>query len=455
MARWLAAFLKGEDGLSNAASFLLLFPLLLALAFGAAFFGHAAAAKNVAEEAARAGARWLAAHPGDVAGAKLRAADVVLNSFTEVKGVGGGQAPPGALVGRLEKRGGEYYVGGTRVRPASPGVRAQMESLVGRDVAAEGTYGEDPCFVARAATADPPGTRAAVPPGGSATGQPGTQGSQEVGGVDYGVSYGPAQVPEYMVAGETYTVQVGAKNTGSLAWTPQGRFGLSYHWYDRNTGKVVLWDGARDYVEAPVAAGQGYTFDLPVTAPPGPGVYTLVIDMVQEGVTWFEQKGCPVLRADVEVPRGEVLKGVLTYDGSDYRVGDTLVRSAGPDLSRFAGQRVTLWGDWAGKEGYFLATSVGGLDLRSAVTFDPQRDVVCNDPVAGDPGVPPTDPASRPRTDGYAWCRVTYRVPLPAPRLWGWLARRGVWGGPAGPSFQVAGEAFFSSGEEGEANVKR
>lgn len=277
-----------------------------------------------------------------------------------------------------------------------------------------------------------------------------------VGGIDYGVSYDPAQVPKYMAAGETYVLRVTAKNTGSLTWTPQGRFGLSYHWYDRNSGKAVVWDGTRDYVDYSVAPGQSYTFSLPVTAPSKPGTYTLEIDMVHEGVTWFKDKDCPVLRADVEVPQGDVLKGPLTFDGEDYWVGNTIVRSAGPDLSRFAGMNVILWGQNTGqRERFFRVKWIQEYvpdDWTALVTFDPEKDVFCNDPRRGDPHAPANDPASRPRSDNYAYCRVTYHYPVPLRKLWEALSGTGApaWRGAEPPSRKVMGEAYFLSGEAGD-----
>ncbi|SHJ16190.1 TadE/TadG family type IV pilus assembly protein [Desulfofundulus thermosubterraneus] len=276
----------------------------------------------------------------------------------------------------------------------------------------------------------------------------------DVGGIDYSVSYDPVQVPEYMVAGETYTLQVRAENTGSLTWTPGGRFGLAYHWYDKNSGRVVVWDGTRDYVDYSVAPGQTYTFSLPVTAPPRPGTYILEIDMVREGVTWFKDRNCPTVRADVEVPQGDVLKGLLTYDGEDYWVGNTMVRSAGPDLSKYAGRKVILWGRNTGqKERFFRVTSIQEYfpgDWTAVTTFDPDKDVLCNDPSRGDPDAPMGDPVGQRRTDGYAYCRVTYHYPVPLRKFWEWASGKGMWKGSEPPSKSVTGEAFFVSGEGGD-----
>ncbi|ACX51936.1 hypothetical protein Adeg_0794 [Ammonifex degensii KC4] len=123
----------------------------------------------------------------------------------------------------------------------------------------------------------------------------------EVQGDRYGVEYPrSAQAPAGVRKGESFTVEVYAVNRCSFSWTPEGRVGMAYHWYD-DKGKPVLWDGERDYVKTTVPPGGGYTFRVPVKAPDAPGKYTLVLDLVREGVTWFEQKGCPVLKAQVDV----------------------------------------------------------------------------------------------------------------------------------------------------------
>jgi hypothetical protein len=69
--------LIGRQGSSPAVSFAILAPLMLVTALGFSWLGHMADAQGVAEEAARAGARWLAVHPGNIAGAKTRAAEVI------------------------------------------------------------------------------------------------------------------------------------------------------------------------------------------------------------------------------------------------------------------------------------------------------------------------------------------------------------------------------------------
>lgn len=541
-------------------AFVVLAPLLVGAAWGFAWLGHMADAKNVTEEAARAGARWLASHPGDIEGAKARAAEVVLAATEPGRAfIPGGSTPgvlPGdVLQGRLVKARDRYFIhdrtrGRVQVKPSSPDVKTQMDALAGRIVVAGGSWAEARVFRADAATTDPPETQTVQqsaqqqqqqqrriistngalwletnrhntdvwsnpwsPPGGWTMTRVRIVGNSErfdfgyvygwdgsswrelarrsgrydtwieisgrnitqirtrlttdrsvllprthvdvpeveiAGGTpDYGVSYDPAQVQKYMVVGETYTIQVRARNTGSLTWT--SRFGLSYRWYDRNSGRVVIPNGARDYVRGSVAPGQTYTFSLPVTAPSQPGAYTLVIDMVHEGVTWFGNRGCPVLRAGVDVPQGEVLRGLLTWDGADWWVGNVIVEPRpGLDISRLAGRNVILWGRWQGSLRFFRVAWI--QEHFPGRTFDPDKDVLCNDPVAGDPDAPAGDPVGRPRTDGYAYCRVTYHYLVPLRDFWGRLSGAGVpaWRGAEPPSRRVVGEAFFVSGEAGE-----
>lgn len=69
-------FWSGAEG-TSVISFALLTPVLIAVAFGFSWQGHMADAQTIVEEAARAGARWLAVHPGDSENGKIEAEEVV------------------------------------------------------------------------------------------------------------------------------------------------------------------------------------------------------------------------------------------------------------------------------------------------------------------------------------------------------------------------------------------
>jgi hypothetical protein len=77
---------------------------------------------------------------------------------------------------------------------------------------------------------------------------------------------------------------------------------LSYHWYD-SAGKVVEWNGARTSL-AGTARTKIASVNAQIVVPSTPGTYRLRYDIVQEGVTWFSDKGMqtPVKQVTVVVP---------------------------------------------------------------------------------------------------------------------------------------------------------
>lgn len=265
-------------------------------------------------------------------------------------------------------------------------------------------------------------------------------------GNTYGIQYSPINVPKYMEKGKTYNISVTVKNTGSIPWT-SGTFGMAYHWYSNNT--CVLFDGTRDYVKTTVQPGQSYTFNVPVTALSNAGSYTLQFDMVQEGVTWFSQKNCPVVNATVQIPDGDVLKGTLTYDG-DYWINDTLVQQGQCDLSRLIGQNVILWGQNTGQTEIYIVTDASKYNPNQDTisTFDPILDVYCNDTVSPDPDHPDDTTVNFKRTDGYAYCRVVYHYPTPIRNFWNTAAKRNMFYSSQPLFINIGGESFFREGTQ-------
>lgn len=84
-------------------------------------------------------------------------------------------------------------------------------------------------------------------------------------------------------------------NTGTRSWPAGGLqpVRLAYHWV-RPDGSIAVWDGTRAPAFASdVQPGQTVMVQLPVTGPADLGPYTLRLDLVQEGVTWFSAEGVP------------------------------------------------------------------------------------------------------------------------------------------------------------------
>ncbi|OIR10715.1 hypothetical protein GALL_74850 [mine drainage metagenome] len=64
----------------------------------------------------------------------------------------------------------------------------------------------------------------------------------------------------------------------------------TYHWL-KASGETAVWDGIRTELPADIKRGKSIDVALIVKAPSEPGKYSLVIDLVQEGVQWFADTG--------------------------------------------------------------------------------------------------------------------------------------------------------------------
>jgi|SRR5215469_2328753 len=72
---------------------------------------------------------------------------------------------------------------------------------------------------------------------------------------------------------------------------------LSYHWLNLD-GSVVVFDGERTGLAGPLRQDLGQEYQLLAIAPQRPGLFTLRITLVQEGIRWFDVSG---VFADVKV----------------------------------------------------------------------------------------------------------------------------------------------------------
>lgn len=117
-----------------------------------------------------------------------------------------------------------------------------------------------------------------------------------------------ANPPTKLAPGEEASLTVKVRNASDVAWPLGGRPGdgfyqvnLGDHWKGAD-GKEVKVD---ERVAMPHALGPGEEVErvLVVKAPDKPGDYELELDMVQEGVAWFSQKGSQPLKFNVKVGR--------------------------------------------------------------------------------------------------------------------------------------------------------
>lgn len=137
----------------------------------------------------------------------------------------------------------------------------------------------------------PPLTRAGDPPR--------LQGAHDV---EYLAFDGPAEA----AAGTSLLCGLTLRNRSWRTLQPfddaQGRPAVfaSYHWLDAK-GAVAVQDGARTPLPRPVAPGAECEMTLRVDTPGTGGRYTLAVDLVEEGVSWFSAAGAPLLRRSMRI----------------------------------------------------------------------------------------------------------------------------------------------------------
>ncbi len=116
----------------------------------------------------------------------------------------------------------------------------------------------------------------------------------------YGAGYDTSMTATTLPTEMRTSVSVRVGNTSTFAWSSSGPnpIDLSYHWYDAS-GNLVAWDGLRTPLN--LGVGQAATLAATVAAPAVPGTYVLRFDVVQEGITWFSQKGIATLATPISV----------------------------------------------------------------------------------------------------------------------------------------------------------
>jgi N-acetyl-anhydromuramyl-L-alanine amidase AmpD len=114
----------------------------------------------------------------------------------------------------------------------------------------------------------------------------------------YQVEWINDRFPARMLAGETIQVSLTLRNAGSLPWTWGGGnpFRIGYHYYrGRRRLEIPAARNLRTDLSEDVAPGASVTLDVYIALPEDPGNYTIELDLVHEGVTWFKEQKSPVL----------------------------------------------------------------------------------------------------------------------------------------------------------------
>jgi hypothetical protein len=111
--------------------------------------------------------------------------------------------------------------------------------------------------------------------------------------------------PEVMRPGQKYSLRVALRNDSKVVWPgrqPTWQFQLTVgnRWLTADGASITNMDG-RAALFQDLAPGETIELPLTVTAPNEAGEYVLQLDVIQEGVAWFGDRGSEVLSLKVRV----------------------------------------------------------------------------------------------------------------------------------------------------------
>ena len=117
-----------------------------------------------------------------------------------------------------------------------------------------------------------------------------------------------------LVAGRTSPLRIRVRNASSVQWPTSARVKVANHWRARD-GRLVVRDDARTVIETVMDPDVECEVELPVLAPVQPGEYELEIDLLQELIAWFADRGSSTLNLPVTViaePKRAVNEGAAS-----------------------------------------------------------------------------------------------------------------------------------------------
>jgi SpoIID/LytB domain protein len=172
---------------------------------------------------------------------------------------------------------------------------------------------------------------------------------------------------------ETKTLAVKLTNNGNIPWNFAGAnpVNLSYHILD-SAGRAVVWDGPRTSLGADVLPGASKDLSVTLVVPGQTGSYMLVVDLVREGIGWFEGPDSQPARVPLTVTSGLNAGYLATTTPGQVTIGaalnlQTTVVNYGPrTLSAGGTNKVSL--------SYHITNSDGEM-----VIWDGARGVLPND----------------------------------------------------------------------------
>ena len=117
--------------------------------------------------------------------------------------------------------------------------------------------------------------------------------------------------PSKLRTGQKEVITVKVKNVSDVVWWQRGGetndrsdnkfyIAVGNRWLDKD-GKPTSETEGHNGITKDLKPGEEAEMTLQITAPKEPGEYTLEVDMVQEQVSWFKEKGSPTANSKVTV----------------------------------------------------------------------------------------------------------------------------------------------------------
>src|SRR5689334_16868581 len=117
--------------------------------------------------------------------------------------------------------------------------------------------------------------------------------------------------PQRLRTGQVAIINIKVKNTSDVTWYQRGgvttaqtdnKFYIAAgnRWLDKD-GKLTSETEGHNGIPKDLKPGEETEMTLQITAPKQPGDWTMQLDMVQEGVNWFSERGSPVTNVKVQV----------------------------------------------------------------------------------------------------------------------------------------------------------
>lgn len=112
--------------------------------------------------------------------------------------------------------------------------------------------------------------------------------------------------PSSLKAKSILNLRVKVKNISNTSWPSLGQsdgkyiIHLGYHWLDKN-GKAIIFEGRRTPLPRDLKPNEEIILNASIGTPEERGEYILELDMVQETVAWFKDKGSKTVDIPIKV----------------------------------------------------------------------------------------------------------------------------------------------------------